>query len=868
MRDDRFRHFGCGATRCTSRRFTTVATLAAALAVVVLGCTSSRLARKNAPAPQIVADASVRALEQTVRDAMLEASLSGAGDAPEGEATRNDAPGEAQAFFLAQRLSETMSEYPVARVERLRRQLVDYQRGVAPGTGPAGILGWEDVGPGNIGGRTRSLVIDPNDPTILYAGGVTGGIWKSTDEGASWRVIDDTLPNLAIGCITMDPTDSSILYAGTGEGTFPSSSEYTGRGIYKSTDAGETWSVLPGTVSGVPPGAFAYVNKIRISPNDSNRLYAATRSGVWVSTDAGGTWSVALRNPRVLGGGGPATIGCAVGCTDLAIRPDSNPDQLFAAFGSFEADGLYRSDDAGATWLQYGVPVNQGRMTLAFAPSNPNVLYLLMADNGLGPQLGRIVSLFRSTDGGATFDSRPDPAHKFSPWLLSYASIALGCFEAEQIYSQGWHDNIVRVDPLDPDRVWVGGIDLYRSDDGGRTFGLSHYWFYSRIPETPPFQMHVDQHEVVFHPDYDGVTNQVMYVGNDGGIYRTDNARAATSQEECPVVRAREFDNAVAGPPPQLRWENLNNTYQVTQFYHGDVARDGTFRFIGGAQDQGTSRGDSTDPDAEWQEIFGGDGGYVQIDPQDRDTIYVETQFFPRIYKTVDGGTTWADANNGITDTDGLFITPFAMDPSQPTTLWTGGNRPWRTQNGAASWTAAGPNLPSAATISAIAVAPTSSDVVYLGFTNGYVARTTNGTSPSPTWQVFAGALPIGAWVSSIAVDPTDADIAYATYSTFGTAHVMRTTNGGLTWTRRDTGVPDIPAHWLAIRPCDTTQLYLGTELGVFASDDAGATWLPSGLGIPNTIVEALAFPDDDSLVAFTYGRSAHRTELAPCEAR
>ncbi len=781
-----------------------------------------------------------------------------------------DQPEEAHEFFLEQRLSEDVPEYPVDDILALHADLREQAARRGGGPGPGGILGWSGLGPGNIGGRTRALVIDPNDPDTLIAAGVTGGIWKSVDAGANWYAVDDAMASLAVCALVMDPNDSSIVYAGTGEGTFSSNSSWRGAGIFKSTDGGETWTQLPGTVSGVPTGAFNYVNRIRISPTDSSRLYAATRTGVWRSLDAGNTWSVVLRNPNYLTGT-PATNGCIVGCNEIVIRPDSNPDILFASFGSFQADGLYRSTDGGDTWLQYGVPTNQGRCTLAFAPSNPNVLYLLMADNGLGGQLGRVVTLFRSVDGGSTFESRPDFNHKFSEWLLSYASIALGCIESPVIYSQGWHDNALAVDPTNANVVWVGGIDLYRSDNGGRTFGLSHYWMFGRTVPPPDNYMHVDQHLVVFHPDYDGASNQTMYVANDGGIWRTTNARAATSQEECPIEGRTAFDDPQTGPPMEVAWENLNNHYETTQFYHGDVGRDGSDVFSGGAQDNGTARADSTGTPNAWRDVFGGDGGYVAIDPTDSQTMYVETQFFPRIFKSTDGGVTFSDANNGITDTDGLFIVPFTMDPSNPDTLWTGGRRPWRTQDGAELWEVAGPNWDGPDAISAIAVSPSNPDVVYMGFNNGYVVRTTNGTAPSPTWEIFVNGL-LPAYVSSVAVHPTNPNTAYITYSTFGVPHLLRTTNGGQSWVPVVGGdggaLPDLPAHWIAIRPCDPSQLYVATELGVFASDDGGQSFLPSNLGIPNTIVETLAFPDDDRLVAFTYGRGAHITELAPCAAR
>lgn len=766
-----------------------------------------------------------------------------------------DNPGEAAAFFEAQRRPLDGGEIPI---EALQDALADirarlHANASRAGAGPGGIQGWEWLGPGNIGGRTRTLVIDPTNPSTMYAGGVTGGIWKSTDAGASWTSLDDTMISMSVCTIVMDPTDPSVLYAGTGEGFFASGTTHRGFGIFKTTDAGATWTQLPDTANSM----FRYVNKLAISPNDHNRLYAATRSGVWRSLDAGQTWSIRLANPNVAVG--PAlTNGCTVGCTDLVVRNDRDPDVIFAAFGSFQRDGLYRSDDGGDSWLAYTTGTTQGRMSLAFAPSDNDVMYILMAGNGNGIPVGQLVQLFRSADGGQTFTAQVDMGTEFGPWLLSNIVTATGCIDYP-VYSQGWYDNMLAVDPVDPDTVWVGGIDLLRSDDAGVNFGLASYWF---AEDGSQNYVHADVHGGFFHPDYDGVTNSTLYISNDGGLFRTEDALAATSLEDCPDELT---------PPsalPAIQWQTLNHNYGVTQFYHGDSSPTTDF-FAGGAQDNGTSGVSAVGTPNAWAALYGGDGGYVAIDSTDPDTFYVEIQFFPEMQKTTDGGQTFTDATNGITDTDGLFITPFAMDPNDPQVLWTGGRRPWRTNNGAAAWSLTKPTqFPSGGQISAIAIAPSNSNVVYMGLNNGRVVRSTNALSANPSWVEYGSSSGLidGAWVSSVAVHPTDPDTVYCTYSNYGIPHVYRSTNGGTTWTPIDgaapDSIPDIPAHWVAIRPSEPDRLYLATELGVFASDDAGTTWVPTGLGIPNTIVESLDFQNDDTLIAFTHGRGAWRASL------
>ncbi|MEZ6242169.1 MAG: GC-type dockerin domain-anchored protein [Phycisphaerales bacterium] len=790
---------------------------------------------------------------------------------------RMDEPEEAMRFFLAQRLGPGMTQYPIEQVQAARRWTQQRERDLRAQRGalPGGLDHWEPLGPGNIGGRTRAILINPVNPDIMYAGGVAGGVFKSTNGGASWNPTSDDLINIAIASMVMDPTNPDVIYAGTGEGFF-NSDGVRGLGIFKTTDAGATWNQLPGTVEpAVPFGAFFRCNKLAISPNDHNRLYAATRTAVWTSPDGGATWEALLDNPTVtdLPPDVPEADGSSAGFTDIAVRQDTpmgQPDVIFACSGSFTPSGLYRSEDAGASWDKLGTNADlirgdQGRMTISIAPSNNDVVYICMANNGGSGATGQFVNVFRSTNGGDTWEPRVDFGQEISPFLLSNLIFGAGCFGNGQ-YAQGWYDNYIRVDPTNPDVVWVGGVDIFRSDDGAQTFGIASYWW---LDSTFDAYVHADQHELVFHPDYDGVTNTTIFSGSDGGIYRSDNALAATTLEDCPFDD--NFD-LVFDDFPQIIWHTLNNGYGVTQFYHGAVASMSD-TFIGGAQDNGTSRVTSTGAINSWTEVYGGDGGYCAIDAANNNNMYAETQFFPSMVRSTDGGANWFDANNGIFDSDGLFINPFAIDKSMPNVLWSGGQRPWRTINSANSWVPAGPNFSGPANQSAIAIAPSNSNVVYYGFEDGYVARSANALDPNPDWELFDSdnGLPAeSAYISSVAVDPADPDIAYATSSTFGANHIYKTTDGGQNWSPIDgdiaiAGVPEVPAHWIAVRPCDSRQLFVGTEVGLFASGDAGMSWAPANLGMANTVIESLDFRDDDHIVAFTHGRGAFIASLDPC---
>lgn len=798
---------------------------------------------------------------------------------------RFDQPAEATEWFLKKRLPKGMKELPIERYFAAQEKIKEMPRysssdgklypsekdapNLKEGTSnkdksgtdtnsageTSGVLGtWKALGPGNVGGRTRALLIDPTNPLIIYAGAVDGGIWKSTDGGTSWNPLDDFLANIAVTCLAFDPTNSNTIYAGTGEGFF-NADGVRGAGIFKSTDAGATWTRLSFTASN---SDFYYVYDLVVSPADAQHLYAATRTGVHRSLDGGANWTKVLDATAING------------ATDLVMRTDATgqtSDYIYAALGTFATGGIYRNTDAGGsgTWTNVYSETGMGRTSLALAPSNQNIIYALSASIASGNFNNGLLAVFRSTSSGDTGTwtarVRNTDAVQLNRLLLSNPVYNYPvCVGSTNYLNQGWYDNVIAVDPTDPDIVWTGGIDLMRSNDGGQNWGLASYWYY---PTTDANYAHADNHAIVFHPQYNGTTNKTMFVGSDGGIFRTNDAQALTSTDPCPTV---------SNPPNSIAWTNLNNGYQVTQFNHGLPYPNGT-TYFGGTQDNGTIRGTDGGGTNGWTRVAGGDGGYVAVDPTNTNTIYTEFTGLS-IQKSTNGGTTFSNAFSGISGDTFPFYTVFQMDPSNSQRLWIGGTRMWRTTNGATSWTSASTAITSGS-ITAIAIAPTNANRVMAGAASSRIANTTIGlTSTSTTgWTlVFSPRGNGGGVISWIAFDPTNELIAYATCSTFNGAtsgHIFKTTDGGATWNSIDgsgaTALPDIPAHSVVVDPNDTQRLYVGTDLGVFVTLDGGANWARETTGFSNVVVESLSLLNNNgvtSLFAFTHGRGAYKVTV------
>ena len=687
---------------------------------------------------------------------------------------------------------------------------------------------WKPLGPINIGGRTRTLLIHPTKPATMWAGSIGGGIWRSDDSGANWAPVDDFMANLAVTSLAMSPTDSNHIYAGTGEG-FGNGDAIRGGGIFETVD-GTKWRPIPATAK----PAMQQINRLAISA-DGATLLAATPFGLHRSVDAGrNTWTTVL----------------AGSLADVKFHPT---DPKLAIAGSLGGGMSLFTLDGGATWQAstHGTAVWSGRVELCYARANPNVVYA-STQNDRG-------TIWRSTNGGQSFVARKS---------RNGAGIA-----AAYLGDQGWYANAIWAGhPSDSNFLLVGGVDLWRSTDGGDTLADISTWYDNR-------SAHADHHVIVADPRFNGTTNKAVWFANDGGIYLAADATRVGND---------------SAPPRISGWAARNKGYAVTQFFAAAVNVK-TETIVAGAQDNGTLAYRIGAGDMVWKPIFGGDGGYCCADQADKKIFYGQYVFL-NIHRNTDGAAStdsggdryisgqfwnavtrrweWKPPPFRIPDAfnqNALFIAPFVLDPKNSNRILAGGASLWRTDDAKApntptsgpKWTSVKP--PAGGFISAIAIAPDDSKIVWVGHESGQVWRTPNVSAAVPTWQQMdsRGAKPLIArrMCTQILVSSHDRRRVLAAFAGFQADNLWISGDEGLTWRAIAVGLPAAPVRAVAIHPKKKDFFYAGTEVGVFASENAGAAWSPTNEGPANVSVEDL-FWMGEKLICATHGRGMFLLDL------
>jgi len=691
------------------------------------------------------------------------------------------------------------------------------------------------IGPAVMGGRVSTIALDPSDPTTFYVGLGTGGIMKTTNAGASFSAIFEKEQVAAIGAIAVAASDPKVVWVGTGEANDRNSSSW-GNGVYRSTDGGDTWTRAGLETSKTIP-------RILADPKDAKVAWAAVMGDLWnpsagrglfKTTDAGKSWT------RLLSA--PAPYDDRVGCGEVAIDP-GNASVLYAVlyarrrtpwsftYGSAVTDGkdlggIFKSVDAGAHWtkLENGLPKNTGRIGLAISPKNPKIVYAVVQSDADGSSTWGVRTksggVFRSDDAGATW-TRVNPLNP-RPFYFSQ----------------------IRVDPENPDRVYLLGYLMHVSDDGGKSFREDAFK-----------KVHADCHALVIDPG----KRDHLVLGTDGGVYQTYDAGKT--------------------------WDFLNS-FAAGEYYRVNVDRSVPYRICGGLQDNtnwvGPVRTYSKEGilNSDWIQIGGGDGFSCVFDAKYPNLVYAESQ---------EGEMHRFDLNTGEIKVlkpepaEGQprfrfhWNAPLIGSAHEPGVVYLGGNRVFRLSSKGESWTPISPDLTARIAdrietvgsgaetygiVYTLAESPTKAKLLWAGTDDGKLWVTEDGGGK---WDDLTGSLPSaakGEWISRVEAG-ADPAVAYLVVDGHRSGKygplVWRTADRGRSWTSVVGDLSaDGPTKVLREDPGNPNVLYLGTEFGLFASLDRGAHWVPFG-GLPTVAVDDLVVhPSERDLVIATHGRSLY----------
>ncbi|MFM9905514.1 MAG: WD40/YVTN/BNR-like repeat-containing protein [Pyrinomonadaceae bacterium] len=702
-------------------------------------------------------------------------------------------------------------------------------------------LRFREIGPATMGGRIDDIEVVPSDSRIIYVATAAGGILKSVNGGTSWSWLFDKEAVPSVGDIAITPSNPSIIWAGTGESNNRQSSSW-GNGIYKSMDAGKTWKQM-----GL--AATMHIARIVVHPTNPDIVYVAATGNLWGSSpdrgvyrtmDGGKSWQLVLK------------VNADTGATDIAIDPES-PTILYAAMyqrrrtvfgfnGSGEGSALYKTNDGGDTWTKItkGMPydtenaptprpdglLETGRNAIAVYPKDTNIVYALVEHANGG--------VFRSNDKGETWtrqsniDSNPRPMY----------------------FSQ------IRIDPNNDQRLWIAGVTMQYSDDGGKTWSGN----FSRAP-------HADTHAIWIDPN----DSNHLVMGNDGGINITYD-------------RGKTWDYA--------------NTVPLGQFYEVGADNSMPYKICGGLQDNNAWCGPSMSfnprgiTNDDWYTIGGGDGFYAQPDPNNPDIVYTESQdgnVLRRNVKTGESKSIRPREEEGEAFYRFQWNSPILISSYDSNTIYFPGNFVFKSTNRGDSWIKISPDLTTNVdrnglaimgkvpdkntrsrhdgvqqypTITSITESPVNKSVLWAGTDDGNLQVTRD----SQTWKNVVDkipGLPKGTYVSRVVASRENEGTAYATFDGHRMGdfkvYVYMTSDFGETWRSIASNLPQNNGVVSVIRehPRNTNLLFVGTEFGLFASYDRGANWSQIKQNLPTVPVDdILIHPRDNDLILGTHGRS------------
>lgn len=689
---------------------------------------------------------------------------------------------------------------------------------------------WTTVGPSTSSGgysglgRINTIGFRPGDASVLYAGSPSGGLWKSTDTGASWSPKTDNNAAMGVSDVVVfagATTATDTVFIGTGDKDGGAvfnlnggqSGDNNGVGILKSVNGGSTW-----TTTGLSFQAkdSKRISRLLVDPNNNKTMLAAVlgfysnQGETYKTTDGGVSWSK-TSNVRFI---------------DMEYKPGSS-DTVYASTPQGE---VHRSVDGGTTFTKINLAFGTGRIELAVTPHAPNSVWAVVVNSATRG----LDAIFKSTNGGDSwvYQFQANAAGKY---LLGYEC------DASDNKGQGEYDLYLAVDPTDSMKVYLGGVNQYRSTDGGLSWTLSSHWSNPSC-STPVDVVHADQHFCAVHP-----VSGHIWTGNDGGVYRST-------------------DDGVS-------WEWKGDGLAINQIYRISVAQSAANHFLTGSQDNGSKAYNGT-----WSDEIGGDGADNGIDHTDENIQYASSEG-GTVYKTTDG---WATPNGtdittgkGLTG-KGAWITPFVINPQHPNTLLLGYKQLYRSKNGGSNWASMGLNTAGNydSYIHSIAYAPSDTNTIYVANTDNTVGSIFSSirktTNDGANWTDVTNGLPVSSSViTGLAVHHEHADTLWVSFGQYNEHGVYQSFDGGTTWTNISTGLPQVPIMGIVENKLAASgmELYAATDIGVYMKEGS-ANWTRYSTDLPNVVVSELEIYYDtittsnSKLVAATYGRGVWTSDL------
>lgn len=649
---------------------------------------------------------------------------------------------------------------------------------------------WINQGPFEIGGgyeglgRLNAVAFHPTNPDIVYVGAPAGGLWFTTTGGNEWSSTTDGLPTLGVSAIAIDPVNPSTIFIGTGD---RDAGDAPGLGVMKTTDNGATWQSSNTGMDNITVGDLLF------DPTNSQIIFAGTNSGFFKSIDGGANW-VKKNNGSF---------------KDIALKPGSNTILYGTSGGQF-----YRSTDAGENWLLITAGVPSGaRGVIAVTPADPEIVYFLLAkgDNGFR-------GLYKSVNAGLTFTEMSN-----SPNLMGWSC------NGTDSGGQAWYDLAIVADPIDANIIYVGGVNIWKSTNGGANWQINGHWYGG----CSVAEVHADQHIFTFNP-----LNNRIYIGNDGGIYWTENGGS--------------------------QWIEITTGLPITQSYKiGQSATEEDLVVIGN-QDNGTYLLDADT----WTSIGGGDGMECAIDFTNPNYRY-STVYYGAMNRVIGTNAQQIAGNgvNGITE-EGAWVTPFIMGEDNANVMFIGYKNVWRSVN-IKNPSASGVQWKKISTIntsnlSVLEQSPVNTDILYAS-SGGSLYISTNALQDVPTWSNISSQLLSSSSVSDIEASPYEENTVYIVQD----KQIFKSVDRGINWTEITGGLPDIHFSTLVYYKNSQEGIYAGSDAGVYYKDKSLTDWVPFLNGLPAAakiteleIYYDPASPAGDKIKAGTYGRGLWKSDM------